>query len=69
MWWLWVLQVLQPFDSSKFNFTKALQKEVLFQFEASDMPGKVNLFPALTLLVIHQCGAHVPGCLLAFDPR
>ena len=29
-----LLQVLQPFDASKFNFTKALQKEVLFQFAA-----------------------------------
>ncbi len=27
-------QVVQPFDANKFNFTKALQKEVLFQFEA-----------------------------------
>lgn len=33
-------QVVQPFDSKKFNFTKALQKEVLFQFEAADMPSK-----------------------------
>lgn len=27
-------QVVQPFDAKKFNFTKALQKEVLFQFAA-----------------------------------
>ena len=27
------LQVAQPFDGGKFNFNKALQKEVLFQFE------------------------------------
>ena len=27
------VQVAQPFDSGKFNFNKALQKEVLFQFE------------------------------------
>ena len=27
------LQVCQPWDPKKFNFTKALQKEVLFQFE------------------------------------
>jgi GDP-L-galactose phosphorylase len=26
-------QVVQPFDNTKFNFNKALQKEVLFQFE------------------------------------
>jgi GDP-L-galactose phosphorylase len=34
------VQVVQPFDDGKFNFTKALQKEVLFQFEAADMPSK-----------------------------
>ncbi len=27
------LQVAQPFDDGKFNFKKALQKEVLFMFE------------------------------------
>lgn len=31
-------QVNQPFDDSKFNFGKALQREVLFQFEGS--PGR-----------------------------
>ena len=41
------LQVLQPWDDSKFNFTKALQKEVLFQFEASDMPTKGSSFVPL----------------------
>ena len=41
------LQVLQPWDDSKFNFTKALQKEVLFQFEASDMPSKGSSFVPL----------------------
>lgn len=29
-------KVLQPFDDSKFNFTKVGQEEVLFQFEASE---------------------------------
>lgn len=29
-------KVLQPFDESKFNFTKVGQEEVLFQFEESD---------------------------------
>ncbi|XP_047970813.1 GDP-L-galactose phosphorylase 1-like [Salvia hispanica] len=29
-------KVLQPFDESKFNFTKVGQEEVLFQFEASE---------------------------------
>ncbi|CAG9461401.1 unnamed protein product [Pedinophyceae sp. YPF-701] len=28
-------QVVQPYDASKFNFNKALQEEVLFQFERS----------------------------------
>ena len=41
------LQVLQPWDDNKFNFTKALQKEVLFQFEASDMPTKGSSFVPL----------------------
>lgn len=42
-----LLQALQPWDDSKFNFTKALQKEVLFQFEASDMPSKGSSFVPL----------------------
>lgn len=29
-------KVLQPFDESKFNFTKVGQEEVLFQFGASE---------------------------------
>ncbi|KAK9810352.1 hypothetical protein WJX72_009291 [[Myrmecia] bisecta] len=33
-------QVCQPFDDKKFNFTKALQKEVLFQFEEGLSSGK-----------------------------
>ena len=32
-------QVAQPFDGKKFNFNKALQREVLFQFEAADAAG------------------------------
>ena len=42
-----ILQVLPPWDATKFNFTKALQKEVLFQFEASDMPTKGSSFVPL----------------------
>ena len=32
-------QVDQPFDEGKFNFKKALQQEVLFQFDASSPGG------------------------------
>ena len=63
---LCLLQVLQKWDNSKFNFTKALQKEVLFQFEASDMPAKGSSFvplapvtgdgqPAIFSKAIHFC--------------
>ncbi|TQD73386.1 hypothetical protein C1H46_041076 [Malus baccata] len=38
-------KVLQPFDGSKFNFTKVGQEEVLFQFEASK-DGEVQFFPS-----------------------
>ncbi|XP_057461727.1 GDP-L-galactose phosphorylase 2-like [Actinidia eriantha] len=37
-------KVLQPFDESKFNFTKVGQEEVLFQFEAS-VDNEVQFFP------------------------
>lgn len=37
-------KVLQPFDGSKFNFTKVGQEEVLFQFEAIE-DGDVQFFP------------------------
>lgn len=37
-------KVLQPFDGSKFNFTKVGQEEVLFQFESSD-DGEVKFSP------------------------
>ncbi|XP_073154643.1 GDP-L-galactose phosphorylase 2-like [Henckelia pumila] len=37
-------KVLQPFDESKFNFTKVGQEEVLFQFEASEND-EVQFFP------------------------
>ncbi|XP_057795285.1 GDP-L-galactose phosphorylase 1-like [Salvia miltiorrhiza] len=37
-------KVLQPFDESKFNFTKVGQEEVLFQFEASE-DNAVHFFP------------------------
>eukprot|EP00887_Chlorella_sp_A99_P001894 scaffold18.g1894.t1 len=47
-------QVDQPFDPAKFNFTKALQKEVLFQFApaggAATAPGKATGAPCVTLL-------------------
>ncbi|GAB2277760.1 Phosphate metabolism transcription protein [Dionaea muscipula] len=38
-------KVLQPFDDSKFNFTKVGQEEVLFQFEASE-DDEVHFIPA-----------------------
>lgn len=38
-------KVLQPFDGSKFNFTKVGQEEVLFQFEASE-DGEVQFYPS-----------------------
>ncbi|XP_060172147.1 GDP-L-galactose phosphorylase 1-like [Lycium barbarum] len=37
-------KVLQPFDGSKFNFTKVGQEELLFQFEASE-DDEVQLYP------------------------
>ncbi|KAH6768041.1 GDP-L-galactose phosphorylase 1 [Perilla frutescens var. frutescens] len=37
-------KVLQPFDESKFNFTKVGQEEVIFQFGASD-DNDVHFFP------------------------
>nr|XP_011469061.1 PREDICTED: GDP-L-galactose phosphorylase 2-like [Fragaria vesca subsp. vesca] len=37
-------KVLQPFDGSKFNFSKVGQEEVLFQFEASE-DGEVQFHP------------------------
>ncbi|XP_058788154.1 GDP-L-galactose phosphorylase 1-like [Vicia villosa] len=36
--------VLQPFDETKFNFTKVGQEEILFQFEASSV-GDAQFFP------------------------
>ncbi|KAK7841707.1 gdp-l-galactose phosphorylase 1 [Quercus suber] len=38
-------QVLQPFDDSKFNFTKVGQEEVLFRFEPSN-DNKSHFFPS-----------------------
>ncbi|GMH05760.1 hypothetical protein Nepgr_007600 [Nepenthes gracilis] len=38
-------KVLQPFDDSKFNFTKVGQEEVLFQFEASEND-EIQFIPA-----------------------
>ncbi|KAJ0902624.1 putative GDP-L-galactose phosphorylase [Helianthus annuus] len=37
-------KVLQPFDGSKFNFTKVGQEEILFQFESSK-DGEVKFYP------------------------
>jgi hypothetical protein len=37
-------KVLQPFEETKFNFTKVGKDESLFQFEASD-DGEVQFFP------------------------
>ena len=37
-------KVLQPFDETKFNFTKVGQEEILFQFEASS-DGEAQFFP------------------------
>ncbi|KAL4566780.1 hypothetical protein LXL04_030905 [Taraxacum kok-saghyz] len=37
-------KVLQPFDGSKFNFTKVGQEEVLFQFESSE-DDEVKFYP------------------------
>ncbi|CAI8596630.1 unnamed protein product [Vicia faba] len=37
-------RVLQPFDETKFNFTKVGQEEILFQFEASG-DGDAQFFP------------------------
>lgn len=31
-----MLQVMQPFDPAKFNFRKALQKEILYQVERGE---------------------------------
>ena len=38
-------QVNQPFDDSKFNFCKAMQREVLFQFQPSSPDSTVSLTP------------------------
>lgn len=43
-------KVLQPFDGSKFNFTKVGQEEVLFQFEASE-DGEAYFIPGAPIAV------------------
>lgn len=43
-------KVLQPFDESKFNFTKVGQEEVLFQFEASE-DNEAHFFPNAPIVV------------------
>ncbi|XP_071701805.1 GDP-L-galactose phosphorylase 1-like [Rutidosis leptorrhynchoides] len=42
--------VLQPFDGSKFNFTKVGQEEILFQFESSE-DGEVKFYPNAPIVV------------------
>ncbi|CAH2069903.1 unnamed protein product [Thlaspi arvense] len=45
-------KVLQPFDGSKFNFTKVGQEELLFQFEADDDDdddSEIQFFPNMPL--------------------
>lgn len=49
----------QAFDGGKFNFTKALQKEVLCQFE-----GNLDRFPAFTQEVITSCSPHMSAVLV-----
>ena len=39
------MQVVQEFDEAKFNFKKALQKEVLFQFEEGPAVKSLNYEP------------------------
>lgn len=38
-------KVLQPFDGSKFNFTKVGQEEVLFRFEPNENGGDTEFIP------------------------
>lgn len=49
----------QAFDGGKFNFTKALQKEVLCQFE-----GHLDRFPAFTQEVITSCSPDLSTVLV-----
>ncbi|KAL8456481.1 hypothetical protein ACS0TY_034627 [Phlomoides rotata] len=49
-----VNKVLQPFDESKFNFTKVGQEEVLFQFEASE-DDEVHFYPNAPIDVERYC--------------
>lgn len=46
-------KVLQPFDGSKFNFTKVGQEEVLFQFEASE-EDEIHFFPNASIDVANS---------------
>ena len=61
--------VAQPFDASKFNFTKALQAEVLFQFEpsAAARPAFAPAAPPAaspTLVLINVSPIEYGHCLL-----
>ena len=58
-------QVAQPFDDAKFNFKKALQKEVLFMFEpaASGRGGRAATKPSFQPAVSGWlCGGETPRC-------
>ncbi|KAI3673821.1 hypothetical protein L6452_39951 [Arctium lappa] len=46
-------KVLQPFDGSKFNFTKVGQEEILFQFESSE-DDEVKFYPNAPIDVEHS---------------
>lgn len=46
-------QVLQPFDDTKFNFTKIGQEEVLFQIDESE-DGDAHFFPDAPI-VVEKC--------------
>ena len=64
----WVDQVLQPFDDSKFNFTKVGQEEVLFRFEPSNQGRSHNLKlggAALLLVVCSDFGFRLRCYLVA----
>ena len=68
--------MLQPFDESKFNFTKVGQEEVLFQFEASE-DGDVQFFPSApidvenspSVVAINVCFFFIVSYLFLRSPK
>ncbi|XP_062228810.1 GDP-L-galactose phosphorylase 1-like isoform X2 [Phragmites australis] len=67
-------QVLQPFDSGKFNFTKVSQKEVIFRFHETkkdsaqyfdDAPRTVSASPSTILINVSPIGY----CHVLLTPR